>query len=199
MNPIFAASTAEIIQIVVGSGVAVVSAAVAIWSYITSTKIKKQQLAHEEQKEEVAADKEIRGLIDTLQKESIRLDGIVKSHIDTCDKTCGEYRDQIADTLEALHATVGNIRENCIRHQSSFHIETINEMKGTVKQLSARVERVTDMLRAFQDAVNDKFVTIQSYQHDLKLWTDNFNTMRQMVGDLNSLVGKMIEASAQRG
>jgi hypothetical protein len=113
------------------------------------------------------------------------------------DVNTSEFKRQTEDALKRLDETVRTMSGNCVRHQHSGQNESIVEIRKELDRLSQRLIKLDDLFRDYQDTVGDKYVQINSYRHDLKMWTNVFNSFRQSIHDLSTIVSKLVELRDQ--
>ncbi len=170
-----------------GIVVVVLSIGASVVSYLLSRRANALKRDEEQQRKEAEqqaaalklyCDQQVGALAASLQQ--------LKNAVEFAAQAFQEVKQQQSVAVQEIWATVDTMEKNCTRHQSVGFGETMQLLRRDVDKVLAGLDRT--------DQEMHRYVSTDSYRHDLKLWTNSFNTMRQSIHDLALLVRGILEA-----
>lgn len=169
----FAASIYEVGQVVssiVGAAAALL--ALVFGAYMGIKKYRQSRVQKEEEDDRKIFDKffDIEKSVEVLKTSFVR---IQEDHT--------QLSQQISKHFEKIAKEVDDIRNGCVRHNHSYEL---TDLRKDVDRVVAQLDKVRGELDRHKQMVSDKYVPITSYQGDMQMWAQTFNTFQQSVRDL---------------
>lgn len=167
--------------------VVVLSIGASIVSYVLSRRANALKRDEEQQRKEVEqqaaamkmyCDQQVGALATSLQQ--------LKHAVEFAAQAFQEVKQQQSQEVQKIWTAVNEMEGHCTRHQSVGFGETMALLRRDVDKVLAGLDRT--------DQEMHHYVSTDSYRHDLKLWTNSFNVMRQSIHDLALLVRGILEA-----
>jgi chromosome segregation ATPase len=188
--PVFAADY-ETLKLIGGALMGLVTVGATIISFFLARRAAKQKAETEaRQKEYSQAVAEARQYVDQKLSDTTSELQRIDQVVEFLSSTSRDSKQQQDNDANALWGAVDTISKNCTRHQSSATQEALVAVRRDLDRLSAGLDRLTSEMR--------QYVATDSYRHDLKLWTQTINTLRQSIHDLAMLVKGILEIERPR-
>lgn len=176
----------ETLKLIGGAFMGLVTVGATIISFLLARRAAKQKAEIEaRQKEYTQAVNEARLYVDQKVSETTSELHMLNQTVEFLLTNVREAKQQQDNDANALWGAVGEINKNCTRHQSSATQEALTAVRRDLDRLSAGLDRLTTEMR--------QYVATDSYRHDLKLWTQTINTLRQSIHDLAMLVRGILD------
>lgn len=171
-----AASVVKDVLAILGGCIALFAAVYGVWAAIR----RRREVQAEKQQQQTL---EVSGKFATIEADVVQLHTIAQ---DT-KRQYGEFQQRMDENLKVLAGEADRLKDNCTRHQQSADIE---ELRRATKRLSDQFDQLHRDFMDHREQVAERYLTMVSYQSDLSLWTNNFDSLRQSIRDLTLLLGK---------
>jgi chromosome segregation ATPase len=114
---------------------------------------------------------------------------LIEKTQETYDRQYSDLRSFAEAQFKEISVIVKEIQNNCVRHQHTAALDTVQQ---SLQRVANRLDDISRELQAHKEACADKYLTYDGYQNDLTLWTNNFDTLRQSLRDVNTLVTRLL-------
>jgi chromosome segregation ATPase len=178
----FSASIFEIAQI----ASSVIGAAVALFGVVFSIYIGIKRYKQGRIQQEREEDKKILARFSDIEK-SVE---VLKTSLASIEKDHDEMRGDVASQFGKIVTEVDRVKSNCVQHNQSYEL---TDLRKDVDRLVNQLDRTKAELDDHKQAVGDRYVPLSSYQGDMQMWAQTFNTFQQSIRDLQLMLNQRSE------
>lgn len=178
----FASSFFEVAQIVSSA----LGAAVALFGVVFSIYMGVKRYRMGQIRQEREDDRKILDRFSDAEKST----EVLKASLASIEKDHDEMRGDVASQFGKLVDEIDRIKSNCVQHNHSYEL---TDLRKDVDRIANQLDRVKVELDDHKQVVRDKYVPLTSYQGDVQMWAQTFNTFQQSLRDLQLLLNRRSE------
>lgn len=156
--------TAKDVAAIFGTIIAVLGTLVGAYFAWRSRKAKKQEKEEQAQEKNAEQVGQLKLAVNKLQEKT---------------DAYAEFKQQVQTSIQSLGEHLTQLRSKSGQQQSN-----LKAALRDLEQVTARLESLDNDLRTF----HEKFLSVASYQSDLRMWTDTFNGFRANIRDINTIL-----------
>lgn len=178
-----AISTLQAVMAVVGTVLTFVGLVIGIiiaWRKLADSKAQQKRLDEKETNKRTAQILEKLALIDKVHE--------------NYERQYNELRAYIEAQFKEVFAVSKELQTNCVRHR---HTTALENLQQSLQRTGQRLDEISRELQKHKETCADKYLTIDGYQADINLWTNSFDTLRQSLRDVNTLVTRLLNGRAK--